>query len=608
MPTHTRRSFFAPTAALLAALAIAPTALSVELPNGVASGDITDTSAWLWARPAVAGDVDFVYGTDPTLASGTPLTLNTADPLAPVKSQVTGLNPATTYYYSATDAGGNTSTGTLKTAHTSGYNGLRFGVTGDWRGEVAPYPAIDNIPARQLDFLVEHGDTIYADFASPASSGFANPAQAVTLDEYRIKHNEVYAQGTGWVPARASTGVFVTIDDHEVTNDFAGGATIGTDSRFTGFAPGDNPADLINDSTLYENGLQAFQQYNPIGDQFYGATGDPRTAGERKLYRNQQFGQDAAIYVLDNRSFRDVAVDDPNLTLLAVDPTGQQFAADTARFYTEAATPGRTMLGRPQVEDLKADLQAAQDAGVTWKFVNVPEPMQRLGPTLGPTDKFEGYAAERNEILAYIDDNGIQNVVFVAADIHGTIVNDMTFNDPTTGDARTSSTWEISTGSVGFQDPLGQSLFAGASGLGLLTPQQEALYDALPIINEVPIPQLGGFANKDDFIEAVLNDIGFSQFGALAPSPISAIGLDDASHIDATTIVGDYIATHTYGWTEFEIDALTQQLLVTTYGVEPGTLNDPAIVSQFSVNPVPEPASLTLLALGAFALTRRRRG
>ena len=41
-------------------------------------------------------------------------------------------------------------------------HGLRFGVAGDWRGELAPYPAISNVAGRNLDFFVEHGDTIYA--------------------------------------------------------------------------------------------------------------------------------------------------------------------------------------------------------------------------------------------------------------------------------------------------------------------------------------------------------------------------------------------------------------------------------------------------------------
>ena len=100
---------------------------------------------------------------------------------------------------------------------------------------------------------------------------------------------------------RSSTTVFATIDDHEVTNDFAGGALISTDPRFSG-----DPNSLINDSALYENGLQAFQEYNPIAAEFYPDTGlDPRFDGERRLYRQRIFGSDAALTVLDARSFRD---------------------------------------------------------------------------------------------------------------------------------------------------------------------------------------------------------------------------------------------------------------------------------------------------------------
>lgn len=82
---------------------------------------------------------------------------------------------------------------------------------------------------------------------------------------------------------------------------------------------------LINDSALYENGLQAFQEYNPIRDKFYGATGDNRTANERQLYRNNTFGSDAATFVLDARSFRDQELDavaDPtNATQVGQFPT-----------------------------------------------------------------------------------------------------------------------------------------------------------------------------------------------------------------------------------------------------------------------------------------------
>lgn len=82
------------------------------------------------------------------------------------------------------------------------------------------------------------------------------------------------------------------------------------------------------------------------------------------------------------------------------------------------------MLGSQQLADLKADLLSAQVGGVPWKFVMVPEPIQQLGVN-GAADRFEGYYAERNDLLSYIDQNEIQNVAFVAADIHGTLVNDL---------------------------------------------------------------------------------------------------------------------------------------------------------------------------------------
>jgi hypothetical protein len=80
------------------------------------------------------------------------------------------------------------------------------------------------------------------------------------------------------------------------------------------------------------------------------------------------------------------------------------------------------------------------------------------------------------------------------------------------------------------------------------------------------------------------------------------LGLDDnlpqaGGLIDATLIQGDYVAVHNYGWTEFEIDPLSQQLHVTAWGVEPYSAEDlaadpgsvisqvPRVVSEFTVNP-----------------------
>jgi hypothetical protein len=46
----------------------------------------------------------------------------------------------------------------------------------------------------------------------------------------------------------------------------------------------------------------------------------------------------------------------------------------------------------------------AQAAGILWKFVFCPEPVQNFVP-LGGGDRYEGYAAEGTELLKYIDDS-----------------------------------------------------------------------------------------------------------------------------------------------------------------------------------------------------------
>ncbi|MGP1374982.1 MAG: phytase [Almyronema sp.] len=551
-----------------------------SLVNGVASGDTTQKSTVLWARSTLLGEVTFEYAALNNPRKVRRVKATVTDINQPVKVEINGLKAGTEYVYRVTDAGGDTEVGRFETAAKVGqYQGLSFGVSGDWRGEIAPYPAIGNVAEKQLAFFVEHGDTIYADDGSPA---LLNPdgsfkQQAETLNEFRAKHAEVYGNRFGenfWAELRASTSILATIDDHEVTNDFSGGAPAASDPRFP------ETTGLINDTQLYENGMQAFQEYNPLRDDFYGATGDDRTAGERKLYRYNTYGSDAATFVLDSRSFRDPELAAPDAT----NP------ADVARFLGESLLIDRQFLGDVQFNDLKQDLLAAQDKGITWKFVMLPEPAQELG--LFNTDAYEGYANERTELLKFINDNSIENVVFVAADIHATFVNNLTYQEVPGGERIATSAFEITTGSVGYQPPFGEVVVEVAAATGLLTPEQKAFYDLLPIA-----PDTDDIVNdKDDFLTQAFNNL------AIAPLGYDPIGLDDNlpqadGLINARLLQGDYVSAHTYGWTQFDIDPTSQKLLVTTWGIDGYTeaelLNNPdailgrtpRIVSQFEVTP-----------------------
>lgn len=535
----------------------------------IAAGDVDQTSVVLWAHAHLVGEVRFTVTVE---AGGDALTatVRATDPTLPVKAMVDGLAPGTRYSYLVTAPDGTEKRGTFRTAAASGTRaGLRFGATGDWMQSLAPFPAIKNVAARDLAFMVLLGDTIYADIPSPA----VRKRQATTLAEFRAKHNENHQTRLGlntWADARASTTIFATIDDHEVTNDFSGGDLATNDERF-----GQPSGSMlrINETPLFEDGLQAFTEYMPIRDERYAEGDDPAVAGKPKLYRTRTFGDDAAIFVLDARSFRDATL--PTLPFDQVNDPDK-----VAAYLAQTFTPGRSMLGVPQFNHLKADLLTAQQRGVTWKFIMLPEPIQNFG-VLNAQDRYEGYAAERAALIEFLLTNNVTNVVFVTADFHGTIVNNLLYQPDATTPRTPTAMWEVITGAVAFDAPFGPLLVELAKNVNLITPQQYAAYTLLPR------------DRRDEVVRQVL-DVQLRNFG------YDQVGLGDVP-IAATVLVGGYVAVHTYGWTEFEIDAATQVLTVTTYGVpwysaqvlekSPDVIAayTPAIVSQFTVKPQEKP-------------------
>jgi alkaline phosphatase D len=366
------------------------------------------------------------------------------------------------------------------------------------------------------------------------------------------------------------------IDDHEVVNDFAGGAAPSSDPRFSG-----QTGNFINETPLYANGLRAFDQYNAIESRTYKHTGEDLFNGAPDLYRYNTYGSDAAVIMLDARSFRDTEVPGPANPL---DPS------QVAQFLASSFDPSRTMLGETQLRHLERDLLDAQDKGVTWKFVMLPEPIQNFGPIISPGDRFEGYAAERNALLKFIDENQIENVVFVSSDSHWTSINNLTYQDSPGGPQRATSAIEVNTLAVA-SIPIASLVPPAAADLGLITPEQLAYYNGLP-----NAPDTDNLADdKDDFVRSLLDQV----MGALNYDPI---GLNNnlpvaEGGIDATLLQGDYFVGHDFGWTDFDVDSTTGELLVTTYGIPIYSAADlstdpeeilglnPTIVSQFKMTP-----------------------
>jgi 3-phytase/alkaline phosphatase D len=438
----------------------------------LSAGDVDQDSALLWAKTSAAGPIRFEVSTEPDFSQ--PLAAEVVavtDPLVPAKLPLADgtLTAGTRYYWRATGADGTAGAATFVTAAPEGARaGFHLGVSGDWRGELSPYPAIANADEGRLDLFVKLGDTAYADFPSPA----VPEAQATTLEQFRLKHFEGYSEHAGldaWNDLQKSTAILSVIDDHEVTNDVAGGAPVpaGQEALYGAAAPA-----LVNDSPLFENGLRAFHDYNAIEERRHAETGGARTAGEWDLYRYGVHGADAAVFLLDERSFRDAALRPWDFT-----------PADAARFLGESVAAPRTLLGDTQLTRLQADLLDAEARGVTWKFVLTPEPIENLGPG-DAEDRYEGYAFERNALLQFIDERDIENVVFVAADLHATTANNLTYQllgANGLGPQIALPAFEVTTGPVAFDRPFGPLVVEGAAAFGLLSLEQLALYRSLPV-------------------------------------------------------------------------------------------------------------------------------
>ncbi len=375
---------------------------------GVASGDVTSTSALLWARADVAGPVRAVIATDPTFDRVTARIQGEATPARDLTVQVTvsGLQPATRYYFRFEGSDGVSETGTFRTAPPDDANEpLVFVFSGDSDGtHVDGTPAhnqfevLDRARQEGAHFFLYFGDTIYADAGTPAT----------TLDEYRAKYRENRSYRT-LRDILAAMPVFVTWDDHEVVNDFDG-QTVDRERMLAG--------------------RQAFGEYFPL------TVPDDGT----RLYRSFRWGSTAEFFVLDGRQYRsgDAAArcsGDVIPTLGAPGTEGGGLRAiaglleRTDPSCLEAiADPSRTMLGAEQLAWLQNGLR---ESDATWKFVVNSTPIMEL--FVEPYDRWEGYAAERRQLLDFILRHDIRNVVFLTTDWHATIFGEVrldSFSDP----------------------------------------------------------------------------------------------------------------------------------------------------------------------------------
>ncbi|HEX7134011.1 MAG TPA: alkaline phosphatase D family protein [Iamia sp.] len=374
-----------------------------DFPAGVLSGDPTTDGVVLWTRidPAVAGagiDVDWEIGTDVAFGAGTVLASGTATTTAAsdhtVHVEPTGLPAGATLWYRFTVAGTDSPVGRTKTLPT-GSDPVRIASFSCQRFVHGYYAAHADLATRALDaatdvdLVVCLGDYVYE--AGPADdvtvAGRVDPdAPTVTLDDYRRQYH-LYRTDLDLQAMHAAYPVVGIFDNHDGMSDPSDPA-----------APG---------------AVAAFFEQMPVR----------RTDGDRQ-HRSFALGDTLELFLLDERQHRDPEPPSEPDNILGTSSVDEPSMVE----------PGRTMLGADQKQWL---LDGLAGSGAAWKILGSQlvfwpfrsesyadvqatagdGPQRNAGRYLNMT-QWDGYQAERREIVDHVHDGNISDVVVIAGDSH----------------------------------------------------------------------------------------------------------------------------------------------------------------------------------------------
>lgn len=379
-----------------------------QIPYGVASGDVSRDQAVIWSKSDRVSRMIVDYDTsesfrNPQRAIG-PAALASSDYTA--RLYLTNLPPGQQLFYRVTfqdlaDLNRYSApvTGTFRTAPIDKQDiffiwsgdtaGQGWGINPDWGG----MKIYETMRRLNPDFFIHSGDYVYADNPIVAQvqlddgsiwKNITTPEKskvAETLQEFRANYvynllDENIRRFNAQVPQ------FVQWDDHETTNNWYPGEQLLEDDRYT----------VKSASLLAARAKRAFLDYTPI---------DVKNTHPERIYRSFQYSPSLDIFILDMRSYRG-----PNTTNRQTEPS-----EETA------------FLGTEQISWLKQQLRKSS---ATWKVIASDMPIGLMVPD-GETT-FEnaangdgpplGREFELADLLQFIQQNEIKNVVWLTADVH----------------------------------------------------------------------------------------------------------------------------------------------------------------------------------------------
>lgn len=400
---------------------------------------------------------------------------------------IEGLTPNSTWYYRFRTGEQISATGRYRTSPEANdpYTTLNLGFGGCANGRYAPYPVIDSLGKADfdLDLFVMLGDAAYGNkinYPDPIGTIPENPnpiksrgdldglRQAVwtkmLLNLASVRTDDPSQPETvpgSLAPLYANQAVIALPDNKDLGDNFleAGGAplaflqgvidgnitdedgnqvTVADDAEGTSLSnyfstlryylkQGKTP-EYVNQSPEYQALAQSFLDYLPVPDGTLAPSDQNGTL--KPLYGTTEWGRNARIITLDDRTYRDIKILDGNNSKADDDTTISKVGADAR---------DRTILGSEQLAWFKQELLRAKADGVLWTIVNVSSPVDAtgapgqdgeviFGQTSVDAKSFWGnYRWERNEILRFIAEHDIRNVVFLSSDDHEFRVNELVY-------------------------------------------------------------------------------------------------------------------------------------------------------------------------------------
>jgi len=297
-----------------------------------------------------------------------------------VKVDVSGLSPSTIYYYRFRNSLGYASAiGTTRTSplSTDVLYHMRFAVvscSSIYSGFFNGYRRISE--RNDIDFVMHLGDYIYdfVDTDEEVRVPTPYPSVPTNLQEWRDRHS-YYLLDPDLRAARQRHPWIAIWDNHDLSN--------------------------IGDPDFIAS-QQAFYEYLPVRV--------PDATDSSKLWRKFSYGALMEIFMIDMYTKKDIDL---------ITPTDYHILGLEQDYWLKtelAVSPSRWKI------------VGNQKMVAGWSVIGLPSWFPGDGTYL-TTSSWDGWDVARDELLLYLKDNSINNVVFMSGDSHVTLVADLS-EDP----------------------------------------------------------------------------------------------------------------------------------------------------------------------------------